>query len=98
MKYIKTYKKQNIKIGDYVIIKTSIKYLNDFNKFLKNHIGQITEVSNDIYVKFLFNENDSVKTKHLYNYVVPFKTTDIKFSSDNLEDLKIKLNAEKYNL
>ena len=101
MKYIKKFEShKKIKIGDYVIIKpNNIKYSNNLNIFIENHIGEIRDMLGSwIYITFIFTKNDSKKIKNEFGIIQSFHLDDIKYTSNNLEELKIKLNAEKYNL
>jgi len=105
MKYIKQYEKVNKKqpqIGDYVLLKRTT-YNEDFENFIANNIGLITEITNkkrNIEVKF-FNVPENIE--HLSFFPngggwTYFKTYDIKHISKNKEDLTVFLTAKKYNL
>ena len=103
MKYIKKFeshksKISHVKINDYITIKELDNSI--LGIFLATHIGQvIAKGSNgDIFVKFLFTEEDSKQIRHLFSTNHCINIDNIDLVSNNLEDLKIKINAKKYNL
>jgi hypothetical protein len=97
MKHIKLFESQrkNIKGGYYVTIKPNIlKFSEKYNDFLQTHIAKIIEVDYRwIYVKFILTPEENN-----YNYPHSFNINDIDLISDDIEDLKIKRSAKKYNL
>ena len=99
MRYIKTYENYEIEDGDFVIINPSNEYTPRYNHFLSTHIARIFElVGGFIYVHFEFNDNDSEEVYNEYDHVHPFKISEIKQSSKDKQQLKLELDAEKYNL
>ncbi len=86
------------KIGDYVLIKSH----SDFFKKYENKIGKIVDIeSNNVdykkilyYINFYINEiNDHIgkRREPIYGY-------EIKYWSENEEELKQMLDIKKYNL
>ncbi len=113
MKYIKLYENviNDLKVGDYVMI--NVDYLFGANKrelkiykeFLKNNIGQVTYINNGF-------TNSGIEWFEVKFRDIPFqiskffrddnteryKINNIIHHSDTIENLKIKIEADKYNL
>lgn len=100
LKYFENKDNNKLSVGDYVVIQPGEDFFTDsYNEFLSTHIGVVREVSGDIfYVDFIFNENDSFSVKVEYCHNQGFRMEHLKYHSKSLEDLKIKINADKYNL
>jgi hypothetical protein len=55
-------------------------------------------LTGNIYVRFEFNDNDDEEVHNEHDFIHPFKVSEIKQSSKYKEQLKLELDAEKYNL
>lgn len=84
------------KEGDYVLIDPDL-YINlpsyeNFKNIVRNNIGRISKISNsptNINIKF---DNKDLSNLNVYSVF------NIKYWSENKEDLEIFINTEKYNL
>jgi hypothetical protein len=98
----------NIKKGDYVLLDTSemflmnatIKEKQKFGEFKQNNIGVVNNVNivhNNITIKY---ENIPAFIKHLFNYdgTILINPKYVKYYDSDLENLKIKIKSENYNL
>ena len=112
MKYIKTFEQaeSNIKVGDYVIIGPSDReFSKDYNDFLETHIAKIDRIESNgyrdkykicyIYVHFIGEkEKENPIWSNLFNYTQSFNINHVKYSAHTIEELKMKIDSEKYNL
>jgi hypothetical protein len=116
MKYIKRFEsiKEDIKVGDYVIIRDDIKgYSPEYLIFLRNNIGVIKSIEpgisfSDIFlgapakkdiVTVEFDKAFSDNQRHeKINDVGVFYSGNIDSWSSNKEELQWILDAKKYNL
>ena len=95
MKYIKLFENKNL-IDNYVLIKSNHEYSDSYNNFLETHIGQIYYYANNhIFVRFKIDEDSDRKT---IETVQVFKPEEILYISKDIDELKIKIDAKKYNL
>jgi hypothetical protein len=100
MKHIKTFediKLDNMKVGDYVLTDT---FLNIFSlkSFLKNTVGEVVDIDpNFIMIKYE-NIPYDVSTHFNEHNIRTFDKSLILDFSENEEDLKIKIAANKYNI
>lgn len=92
MKYIKTYEAimRAPKVGDYIITNELIGY----GKFDKHNLAQVTRVEGDVYFVKVESETEDVPG---YRILV-LKLIQINCWSDDIEELKQKMAANKYNL
>jgi len=103
MKHLKTYESLSDKpeIGDYVICEDEeIISNNTFRPFIKNNIGQIIEIDEkppEYNIKYE-NIPTHLLNDYFYDDARYFYRKEIKYFSDNKEDLEILMNANKYNL
>lgn len=114
MKHLKLFEDlhNDIKKGDYVLLDTTNMHLMNstsiekekFNYFLSNNIGIVYSVDIDhlwsyknITIKY---NNISLYIKHFFNsdgtISIPFRY--VKYLDSNLENIKIKIEGEPYNL
>lgn len=99
MKYIKTYELNKIQQleGNYVKIKPSNEFSENYNEFIKNNIGKIIEIGYDNY-----DQNNSWIYVHFdsnqFNFTHAFKITHIEDSDKSKEELIKKITTKKYNL
>ena len=106
MKYLKTYEKIKSRIKnepgewDYVIIKTNdTEHSERYNSFLENHILEISQIhGNYIYARPIFDDDEPEEIKNEFDRIQPFRMDKIKFYADNIEELKLKIATNKYNL
>ena len=111
MKYIKTFEIKKIdsnKIeslfdkltqGTFVTIKPNDDFSESYNNFVKNHIAKIDNVlGNFIYVRFLFNNDDSESIKNEFNHVKAIRMDNVDLYSPTLKELEIKIKSNKFNL
>ena len=111
MKHIKLYEELNDKpkVGDYVICVCDINnnyHEYEFVNYMENNIGVICKDTGGIfqqyYVKYentpfnLFRGINSSTDN--YNGYWWFDKSEIKFHSSNKEDLRIHIDAKKYNI
>ena len=106
MKYIKQFENisKDPKVGDYVICEEGNPELKEF---IENNIGQIcriyTEKYNPIYPKYYIkydNIPDDLKGFSILNGIkvrIIF-SHNILFYSNSIEELELKISANKYNL
>jgi len=113
MKYIKTYENfktvstNNFKVGDYVKIKeTDIKQYQEnekLKKFILSNIGIIKYISEyeyfnaDVFVEYINIPNNIIGFFDDNRYISDIKNLSIANESE-IEEFKIKLKANKYNL
>jgi len=100
---------KQIEVGDYVICEEiNVKYLG-LKKFLENNIGVIisyTDSCSSYSVMSSYNVNYSDIPDDIKNYFNPYFNSycrrmfinEFKYWSKNIEDLKIMIEASKYNL
>jgi hypothetical protein len=107
MKYLKSFenikseKNRELQEWDYVVIKTNDpEHSKSYDNFLKNHILQVREIhGNYIYASALIDDDESEETRNAFGgYIQPFRIDKIKYYGDNIEELKIKMQQDKYNL
>lgn len=107
MRYIKTFEKlrsiktPGIQEWNYVVIKTDDpEHSESYNNFLENHILQIREIKgNYIYASAIIEDDEPEEVINAFGgYIQPFRIDKIKLYSDNIEDLKLKMASNKYNL
>jgi hypothetical protein len=116
MKYIKKY--ENIvgdnfiiykpKVGDYVLMRTSISLDQELKKFINNTIGQIININeNENLIKIAYDNvpagligrvGDFDDTWKWKRYIRAFSLQQIVYFDENEELLKLKIQALKYNL
>ena len=112
MKHLKTYESLNPKIGDYITTKHNIQFYNSdsdivkVKKFQDENIGKIIDKPGDgAYVvqyenipkdiKYFFNHKEPSGNYKDYRSVTTDNITHFAISLDNL---KIKIDSDKYNL
>ena len=107
MKYIKKFEKikskkdRELKEWDYVVIKTNDPdHSESYNNFLENHILQVREIhGNYIYASAVIDDEETEEVRNAFGgYIQPFRINKIKFYGDNIDELKIKMQQDKYNL
>jgi len=93
MKYIKTYEMVHTypKEGDYVIINADLYKKNnpDFYEEAKNSIFKIDSIEDDSHF-FVYCKSAG--------YIASFPMSELKYWSDNEEELQAYIDSEKYNL
>jgi len=112
MKYLKIFEKitEKHKVDNYVLIyleeKESRHYIEDkgFINFINTHIGQITSVyMNEVVINYpdvpQKYKNCFVTSKYNNNHnIITFFLDQIVASASTIEELKLKIMANKYNL
>jgi len=114
MKFIKAYEEINpwldptkARIGDYVLLHT----FSSLDEYVDKNIGQVIDID-DNEVGVLFSSDKPTNMKFSFDvffklytdrygekyFYRRFKTHDIKYFSENIEDLEIMITANKYNL
>jgi len=86
---------------DYVVIKTyDPEHSESYNNFLENHILQIREIKgNFIYASAIIEDYEPEEVINAFGgYIQPFRLDKIKLYSNDIEDLKLKMVENKYNL
>lgn len=107
MKYLKSYEnfKDKPKVGDYVLMRTDSRNI-EYRNFLKNNIGQITNMSDYLVtVKYENVPTNLIKLK-IFNwnksdggfYYHTFNINKMLVFSDTPDDLELKIDTNKYNL
>lgn len=106
MKYLKRFEweRHDLEIGDYVICEEEGLHISNF---IKSHIGKLIHIElnniNDITYYFIQYENipDVLKPHFTYNNytdVRPMLNIEIKEYGKTPEEVKLKMDANKYNL
>jgi len=105
MKHLKTYEnsiKNNYKKGDFVMVNNGESAFKlPYGKILKKYPGKAKDRFIDTYsVKIIFpNTEHWTYQPNEINYTnIPQYTINRKLSKEEVAELKIKINTEKYNL
>ena len=98
MIYLKTYEELNIdepKVGDWVICYATFNIDDELKKFLSTAIGKIRDINQRN--NYCYNVYFEDMPKNLEN-PIDFELIEIKYWSENKEDLEYIIAAKIYNL
>lgn len=97
MKYIRPYKSNEPKVGDYVVI--SADSMNkEYNDFINNTIGKMYKKSkNFIYIRYDYIPY-GIRQWFTRGETTSAELEDIVYFGKTKEDVEIKMNSNKYNI